>query len=252
MKKPFRAFAVCSLGVAALACSGGALAQSYWRIDGGISKSRKADFKEEGTVLTCGNVACTDPAVFDDLKSVLAPRFRLGIPFRPLLPQRHHARFPQRLPSERERQDLRSLDRQGGHRVDGRDAEPVLRFSDRERGEPLLRARRRRLPEQDQRHRRDFGRGSGHVFSAPGGKKTNGAGALMAGISFETRGGGAVEFGFRVIDLGKIETDAGTTTTTTAGISSAGRALQRHEGPPARDRVDDRPALLVRALPALP
>src|SRR3954462_12517407 len=69
MKKPLRTLVVCSLGAAALACSGGAFAQSYWRVDGGISKSRKADLKEDGTALTCGNAACTEGAVFDDLKS---------------------------------------------------------------------------------------------------------------------------------------------------------------------------------------
>jgi opacity protein-like surface antigen len=230
MKKPFRTLAICSLGAAALACSSGALAQSYWRIDGGISKSRKADFREEGTVLTCGNIACTDPAVFDDLKSASLLDFGWGYRF---------GRFF--------RSDI-TLAFRSGYGVDANDKTSVPSSVKADiKSTAVMLSLYFDFPTASgvnpyfglgvgasQNRVSDITVTSGAVpdtvFSAPGGKKTNGAGALMAGISFETRGGGAIEFGFRVIDLGKIETDAGTTTTTTAGASSTGLAFSGMKG----------------------
>src|SRR3954471_9605955 len=197
MKKPFRTLAVCSLGAVALAFSSGALAQSYWRIDGGISKSRKADLRDNSTVLACGNVACTEGPVFDDLKTSSIVDLGWGYRFGRLF-----------------RSDI-TLAYRGGYHLNAHDksALPETLKADIESTALMLNMYFDFPTSGGVRPFVGIGGGvaqnrvsdvvatvdavPGFSASAPGGKKTGAAGAFMAGVSFETRGGGAVEIGFR-------------------------------------------------------
>lgn len=219
MKKPFRTLAACSLGIAALACASPALAQSYWRVDAGLSKSRKADFKEGGTTLACGNAACTEGAVFDDLKS--SPLFDFGWGYR----------FGRYFHSDitfafRNAYHLDTGDKSGETLKAEIQSKAVmlnlyLDFPTSSGANPYvgigIGASQNKVSDINGRNFRGI---PDTAFSVPGGKKTGAAGAFMVGVSMPTSGGGAVEFGFRVVSLGKLQTEAGDLTVTSAGLTA--------------------------------
>jgi opacity protein-like surface antigen len=230
MKKPFRTLAVCSLGIAALACASPALAQSYWRFDGGLSKSRKVDLKDDSNVLICGNAACTQGAVFDDVKT--SPLFDFGWGYR-------FGRFFH--------SDITLAFRNGYH-LDASDKTIIpssvkadikstalmlnmyLDFPTSSGANPYIGigvgASQNKISDIVVRS----GVFTDTRVTAPGGKKTNAAGAIMAGISMPMSSGTVVEFGFRFVDLGKIESDAGITEATSFGITTPGTAYGGMKG----------------------
>jgi opacity protein-like surface antigen len=222
MKNGFRTALLSSFALAVLAGAGAASAESYWRVDSGYSKSRDADFKDTGpTFVTCGNAACTDTATFDNVGS--SGILGLGWGYRFASWFRSDITFALRNAYRLEQSDRHtpSTTYDAGVRSKALLLNVYFDFPTRGTARPYIGlAGGVAENKMSQITGTNLNGVPDTTFTLPGGTKRAPAGALMVGFSVPLSDGGAVEFGARWISLGKLETQPGEQSVTTAGVTT--------------------------------
>jgi len=199
----FRSF----LPLAVLAAAGTAQGQTYYRLDAGYSKSLNAGVKDQNPDLPqiCGDNLCSSGTLEKSVGSSSILSAGVGSRFKPNL-----------------RVDF-TLAYRGGYKLDDSDQnDPPLHFKAEVRSLALMANVYRDFPltqltpyvgaglgvVQNKMGSISLEDGTGSTGTASGGTKIGPAFAFMAGAAFPL-GGSTLDVGYRFVDLGKIESDAG-------------------------------------------
>jgi opacity protein-like surface antigen len=184
-----------------------AQAQVYFRADSGISFSEGVDFKDSdpNTFLICGNQACSQPGKLEDFGNAFI--FSAGLGYR----VGAHARADVVLGYRRyylNMSDAGAPPAQFTANVQSLSA-MLNAYIDFPSGAwvPFVGAGVGQA--KNKIGTLSFDDGAGFQGNVAGGTHSGRAWAVMAGAGFPVAGGGTIEFGYRYVDLGKVETAAG-------------------------------------------
>jgi opacity protein-like surface antigen len=200
---------VCVLAFLALAVP--AQAQVYFRLDSGISFSSGVDFHDNdpSAFLICGNEPCTQAGKLKDFGNAFI--FGAGVGYRmgpyarsdvTLGYRRYYLnRADAGVPATNYTANLQSMNAMLNLYIDFPSAAWI----------PFVGAGFGRA--KNKLGTISFDDGAGFQGNVTGGTVSGPAWAAMAGAGFPVQGGGTIEFGYRYVDLGKVEAAAGGTVT---------------------------------------